>query len=69
MRVDAIRSSAGSQPTPLGVLLGGTGRPQARLVSVSPTVTPPALLRAWHLCNPQTPDQHAGPCPASAPGR
>ena len=56
MRVDAIRSSAGSQPTPLGVLLGGTGRPQARLVSVLPTVTPPALLRPWHLCKPQEPD-------------
>ena len=69
MRVDAIRSSAGSQPTPLGVLLGGTGRPQARLVSVRPTVTPPALLRPWHLCKPQAPEQHAGSSPAPVPGR
>lgn len=55
MRPDAIRWSAGLQTTPLSVLLGGTGRRQACLVSVPPTETPPALLRPW-----QTPGQHAG---------
>ena len=64
MRNDAIRWSAGSQPMPLGVQLGGTGRPQARLVSVRPTVTPPALLRPW-----PAPDQHAGSSPAPVPAR
>lgn len=64
MRVNAIRWSAGLQTTPLSVLLGGTGRPQARLVSVPPTVTPPALLRPW-----QAPDQHAGSLSASDPER
>ena len=64
MRSDAIRWSAGLQPTPLSVLLGGTGRPQACLVSMPATGTPPALLRPW-----PAPDQHAGSSPAPDPVR
>jgi hypothetical protein len=64
MRVDAIRWSAGVQTTPLSVLLGGTGRPQVRLVSVPPTETPPALLRSW-----QAPGQQAGSSSAHDPAR
>lgn len=64
MRSDAIRWSAGLQPTPLSVLLGGTGRPQACLVSMPTTETPPALLRPW-----PAPDQHAGSPSAPDPVR
>ena len=64
MRSDAIRWSAGLQTTPLSVLLGGTGRRQARLVSMPPTETPPALLRPW-----QAPGQHAGSSSAPDPAR
>ncbi len=65
MRADAIRLPAGLQTTPLGVLLGGSGRREACLAppAVPPTVTPPALLRPWPL-----PDQRAGPSPAAITG-
>lgn len=64
MRVDSIRPSAGVQTTPLGVLLGGSGRHQACLVPKAPPTVPlPALLRAWH-----PPGQHAGPSPAATLG-